>query len=206
MNNVFETKNLIFNNSISYPNMKITRNSCTFIVGKSGTGKTSLLKLFNGSLMASKGYIYYNNENIKDIDTIELRKEVSLISQDVFLFDKSIKDNFKEFYDYREAEMISDSEIKSFLNIASIDFPLDIDCSKMSGGERQRVYIAIYLSFIPKVLLLDEPSSALDEENKYNMLENIIKFAKKENITIIIVSHDKDIINKFADNIIRIEP
>ncbi|MGL4669766.1 MAG: ABC transporter ATP-binding protein [Methanobacteriaceae archaeon] len=204
MNNVFKTRNLTFNNEIKYPDMEIEKNTCTFIVGKSGTGKTSLLKLFNGSLAPSSGEIYYNDKNIKNIDTIKLRKEVSLISQEVFLFNKSIKENFKEFYNYREVEIINDSEIKSFLNISSIDFPLDTDCSKMSGGERQRVYTAIYLSFIPNVLLLDEPTSALDEENKYNMLENIIKFAKEENITIIIVSHDNEIIDKFADKIIRI--
>ncbi|MGL4669222.1 MAG: ABC transporter ATP-binding protein [Methanobacteriaceae archaeon] len=204
-NPIFETKNLIFNNDINYDNIKITRNICTFIVGKSGTGKTSLLKLFNGTLIPNNGEIYYNSTNINDIDIIKLRKEVSLISQEVFLFDKSIKENFKEFYDYMEEELISDDSIKSFLDICSIDFPLDTYCSKMSGGEKQRVYTAIYLSFIPKILLLDEPTSALDKENKYNLIENIIEFGKSKNITIVIVSHDNDIINKFADEIIRIK-
>jgi putative ABC transport system ATP-binding protein len=67
--------------------MNIPKNKVTFIIGKSGAGKTTLIKLFNGTLSQSSGDILYNNTNILDMETIQLRKDVSLISQGVFLFD-----------------------------------------------------------------------------------------------------------------------
>jgi putative ABC transport system ATP-binding protein len=74
----------------------------------------------------------------------------------------------------------------------------------MSGGERQRVYIAIFLSFLPKVIMLDEPTSALDKENSTKVIQNIIAFCKEKGIVVIIVSHDNQIVEHFAENIITI--
>ena len=201
---IFKTKNLTFNDSIHFPNIEIPKNKVTFISGKSGSGKTTLFKLFNGTLTQSSGDIYYNNQNILDLDTISLRKEVLLISQDVFLFDGNIKDNFIEFYKYRDEPLLEDSEIKYFLDICSLPFPLDKNCEEMSGGEKQRLYIAIYLSFKPKVILLDEPTSALDEENSQIVIRNIISFSKENGITLLVISHDNELTNDFADKVVRI--
>ena len=74
----------------------------------------------------------------------------------------------------------------------------------MSGGEKQRLYIAIYLSFKPKVIMLDEPTSALDEENSHEVIKNILSFSKENKITSLIVSHDKELANAFADNTVVI--
>jgi len=201
---IFKTKDLVFNDFIQFPNLEIPKNQVTFISGKSGSGKTTLFKLFNGTLTQSSGDIFYNNQNILDLDTIQLRKEVLLISQSVFLFDGNIKDNFIKFYEYRDETIPNDSEIKYFLDICSLDFPLDKDCEKMSGGEKQRLYIAIFLSFKPKVILLDEPTSALDEENSHIVIENILSFSRKNGITLLIVSHDNDLANDFADKMVFI--
>jgi putative ABC transport system ATP-binding protein len=201
---IFKTKDLTFNDSIHFPNLEIPKNKVTFISGKSGSGKTTLFKLFNGTLTQSSGDIYYNNQNILDLDTITLRKEVLLISQDVFLFDGNIKDNFIEFYKYRGESLLEDGEIKYFLDICSLDFPLDKNCEEMSGGERQRLYIAIFLSFKPKVILLDEPTSALDEENSHIVIGNIISFSKENGITLLVISHDNELANDFADKVVHI--
>jgi len=199
---IFKTKNLTFNDSIHFPNIEIPKDKVTFISGKSGSGKTTLFKLFNGTLSQSSGDIFYNNQNILDFDTIQLRKEVLLISQTIFLFDGNIKDNFIKFYEYRGEEAPSDDEIKYYLDICALDFPLNKNCEEMSGGERQRLYIAIYLSFKPKVVLLDEPTSALDEENSHIVIENILSFSKENEITLLIVSHDNDLTNDFADKVV----
>ncbi|MCL2114852.1 MAG: ABC transporter ATP-binding protein [Methanobrevibacter sp.] len=202
---IFKTKNLVFNDSIHFPNINIPKNKVTFIVGKSGAGKTTLLKMFNGTLTQSNGDIFYNNTNILDIETIKLRKEVLLISQTVFLFDGTIRDNFKEFYSYRQEKALENSKIKLFLDICHLDFSLEKNCNEMSGGEKQRLYIAIYLSFKPKVIMLDEPTSALDEENSHEIIKNILSFSKENGITVIIVSHDKKLSEVFADNTVLIE-
>jgi len=201
---VFKVNNLVFNDFIHFPNVNIPKNKVTFIIGRSGAGKTTLLKMFNGTLTQSSGDIFYNNTNILDIETIKLRKEVSLISQSVFLFDGSIRDNFNQFYKYRQEKTLNDDKIKLFLDICHLDFSLEKDCDEMSGGEKQRLYIAIYLSFKPKVIMLDEPTSALDEENSNEIIKNILSFSKENGITVIIVSHDKKLSEVFADYIVSI--
>lgn len=202
---VFETNNVSFNNMIQYKDIQIKEGKVNFIVGKSGTGKSTLLRLFNGMLSPSDGTITYNDIDISQMDTITLRKDVLLISQSVYLFDGSIEENFKEFYRYRDMAAPTQEVMKEFLELCCIPFPLDKDCTTMSGGEKQRVYIAIYLSFLPKVIMLDEPTSALDKENSNDVIENLITFAKDKGITVIIVSHDPKITEKFAEEVITIE-
>lgn len=200
---ILTTSNLKFLD-IEYHDISIPENKVTFIVGASGTGKSSLLKLFNQTRSQDSGSIFYNNQNIDKIDTISLRKDILLISQSVFLFDDTIKGNFEKFYEYRGEKLISEDEIRRFLNICCIDFSLDESCVTMSGGERQRIYTAILMSFKPKILMLDEPTSALDSTNSINMLSNIISFCRFHKITLIIVSHDNELTKKFADNIITL--
>lgn len=203
-NIILRTKGLSFLDKIKYKDLQIPKKKVSFIIGKSGSGKSTLLRLFNGVLTASSGEIWYNKKNIQEIDTIELRKEVSLISQSVYLFDTDIRGNFAEFYQYRNMDLPSDETMEKYLRICSIDFPLDKDCTTMSGGEKQRVYIAIFLSFNPRVLMLDEPTSALDKENSQNVVKNVLEFCKKQGITVIVVSHDNNLTETFADNIIQI--
>jgi putative ABC transport system ATP-binding protein len=202
---IIETDNLSFQNFIQYKNIQIHKSRANFIVGKSGSGKSTLLRMFNQTLLPSGGTIYYNGKDISQWDTIELRKEVILISQSLFLFDGTIKDNFDTFYDYRELSHLPEDTIKEFLKLCCIDFPLDKDCLTMSGGEKQRIYIAIFLSFLPKVIMLDEPTSALDQTNSFGVIENILNFCKEKNITSIIVSHDSKITDAFADNLITLD-
>lgn len=203
-NTIFETKDLAFNAQIYYQDIKIIKDKVNFIVGASGTGKSSLLRLFNGTLSPSGGEIYYQSTNILEMDTIELRKEVSLISQSVFLFDESIRENFRLFYDYRGLDKPSDHMMEEYLKICNISFSLDKDCTTMSGGERQRVYLAIFLSFMPKVIMLDEPTSALDKDNGLTVIQNVVDFCKNNNITVIIISHDNHLTQSFGENIIII--
>ena len=203
-NIILKTSQLKFMN-IEYEDIEIKDNEVTFIVGKSGTGKSSLLKIFNQTYSQTSGKVFYNGKDIDDLNAIDLRKEILLISQNVFLFDDTIKGNFKSFYEFRGEEVISDEEIKKFLSICCIDFSIDESCITMSGGERQRIYTAIFLSFKPKVLMLDEPTSALDSINSKAMLKNIIDFCKDNSITLIIVSHDNELTNEFAENIITIQ-
>ncbi|MDF2951624.1 MAG: transporter related [Anaerocolumna sp.] len=202
---IIETKNLSYQDRIHYQDIQILMDKVNFIVGNSGTGKSTLLRLFNGTLSPSSGNLLYFGQDIEELNTIDLRKDIMLISQTVFLFDASIRENFKLFYEYRGMELLTDAKMQEFLNMCNIFFPLEKDCTSMSGGERQRVYIAIFLSFMPKVIMLDEPTSALDKENSKIVISNITSFCQNHKITVIIVSHDSYITETFAENLITIE-
>lgn len=205
MANVFSVRNLIFREVIKYPDIDIEEGKITFIFGKSGSGKSSFLKMLNATISPSSGDIYYNGKNITDLDSVTLRKEAILVSQTVFLFEGSIEDNFKKYYEYRESPVPSKEEIERYLKICCADFDLNSRCETMSGGERQRIFISICLSFLPKVLMLDEPTSALDSSIALRLFLNLQEFCKDKGITFIVVSHDKGLAEKFADKIINLD-
>lgn len=202
---IIKTKDLVFEEFIRYPDISIKKGRVVFLVGSSGSGKSTLLKLFNATLSPSSGDIFYEGQNIYEIDTLKLRREVLLVGQSVYLFDGSIKDNFYKFYSYREIKMPSEEVIKEYLSICQLDFPLETQTSILSGGEAQRLYTAIFLSFLPKIIMLDEPTSALDTHNAKSLLRDIIKLAKTKEMTVIVVSHDKNLSDEFAEDIIDIE-
>ena len=199
---LFTLTNVHYKDILKFPDIEIPKGLATFISGESGSGKSTLLKLLNGVLSVSDGEITYQQKNLESYDPIQLRHEVLLVSQSVYLFDKSIKENFDEFYRYLGKDSLSEDEMKRYLEICSASLPLDSMCQVLSGGERQRVFIAINLSFHPKVLMMDEPTSALDDKNADILIENIKDYCEKENITLIVVSHDKELAKKYAEHLV----
>lgn len=202
---MIKTKKLIFTEKIRYPDVEIPEEKVTFITGESGSGKSSFFKLLNRTLKEESGEIYYKNQNIKGLDIFKLRKEILLVGQEVYLFTGTIKENFDKYYTYIDRKVIDDERIKYFLNLCNIDVSIESDVSILSGGQKQRVFLSIFISLLPKVLLLDEPSSALDENNSFILFKNIIQFCKLEKITPIFISHSQKIINNFAENIISFD-
>lgn len=201
---LFELKNVSFKNITTY-NLIIKENITTFVCGKSGTGKSTLLKLLNATVSKDSGEIYYKNKSIEQYDTINLRKEVMLVSQNVFLFDDTIKNNFNKFYEYRNEYVKDDNTKRDMLKLCAIDFDINTDCQNMSGGERQRIFTAIHLSFMPKILMLDEPTSALDAHTSDLLINNLKNYCEQNCITLIIISHDKTLIQKYKDDVINLD-
>lgn len=210
MDLLFQTFDLKFLDVISYPDLTIEACKTTFIAGDSGTGKSTLLKLFNGVNSLSAGKILYKGQNLAELDTLSLRQEVLLISQQVYLFDElTIEQNFAEYYSYRALPPPDQEKTEHFLRLCMADFPLNAMCANLSGGERQRVFNAIFTSFEPPVLMLDEPTAALDEANAVQFLKNIHTQCRGacggKGISLIIVSHDHDLVADFADQTIVLE-
>lgn len=185
-----------------YDDFTINKNEIVFIVGKSGSGKSTLLKLINNTLQMKSGSIFYKDTNILNIKPVELRRNIMMTSQENFLFDMTIKENFHEFYKLRDLENLTDDEIVKFLKIADFDVDINLDVEKLSGGEKQRVFLAIVLSMKPAVLLLDEPTSALDSNTAFNMMKNIVDYCKHNDITLVVVSHARNLVDEFADKTI----
>lgn len=202
---LFSIKNASYKGIVHYKNINIEEGKVTFICGRSGSGKSTLLKLLNMSISVSSGGILYKGVNIDEYDSLELRKEVVLASQSVFLFDDTIKNNFKKFYSYRNENVPDDEKIKYYLSLCAAYHDLDSNCQHLSGGERQRIFIAVCLSFSPKVLLLDEPTSALDTKTSNKLIDNIIDYCKVKNITLLAVTHDRSLAKEYSDIIIDLD-
>lgn len=185
-----------------YDDFSIDKNEVVFVVGKSGSGKSTLLKLINNTLQLKSGRIFYKDENILNIKPVELRRNIIMTSQENFLFDMTIRENFHEFYKLRDLEELTDEEIAKFLKITNFDVDVNLDVEKLSGGEKQRVFLAIALSLNPEVLLLDEPTSALDNKTAFDMMKNIVDCCKHNDITLVVVSHARQLVDEFADKII----
>lgn len=202
---VLTARNLKFMDIIFCPEVNIPQGSLTFVIGESGSGKSTLLKLLNYTYTPTEGDIRYRGQSTSGMDTVELRKNVLLVSQSVFLFDGTVEDNFNQFYDYRGLPHLSNEEKRYFMELALAPSDLLDLCENMSGGERQRVYLAICLSFKPDVLMLDEPTSALDQGTAFALFENLNKFAKDNGMTLIVISHDKLLRDRFAEYVISVE-
>lgn len=186
--------------NISYPNFNIKSNAITFISGKSGCGKSTVLGLLNGTLGDYQGTINYKGNDLHSYELLKLRQEVLLVGQAIYLFEGTVEKNFTLFYDYRGLPQPDANTMKYYLQLCSILIPLETQCHKLSGGEKQRVHLAIFISFEAQVFLLDEPTAALNTQNAHTILENVCQFCDQKNITLVVVSHDNSLAEKFAAN------
>ncbi len=203
---MFKTKNLEFKYFLKYEDIHILCEAVNFIKGPSGSGKSTLLKLLNRTEAFSAGDILYKDKLISEYESISLRKNVKLISQVPFLFSGTIKDNFKIFHEYCDYKVqLNDQIMNDYLSISEANLELNTCCDKLSGGEKQRVYIAICLSMESEVIMLDEPTSALDFVLAHKVLENIIQYIKTNHKTVIVISHDNTLIDKYAEHIIHLK-
>lgn len=195
------------NNAIKDITFSFEKNRKYIIVGNSGGGKSTLLGLINGSLEGYKGNITIDGKRIEDIDPKSLNRLISIIHQNIFLFDDTIRNNITLFDDtitekYLE-EIIHIVGLEDLINKKGIDGKVGENGEFLSGGEKQRIAIARALIKKAKILLLDEATAALDLENSFN-IENMI--LKIPDLTLIVVSHKfvKENLNKY-DNILAIK-
>lgn len=200
MDALFETKDLTFGGFIRYGSITLPAGKISFIIGESGSGKSTLFKLLNGVLSPSHGAVYYRGQDIGERDTVLLRREVSLVSQEVYLFEGSIQENFSAFWGFRNQVPPTQDEIKKYLSMFHLDFLPESSTQTLSGGEKQRLYLAIFMSFRPKVLLIDEPTSALDVQTGEVVLAGIIRFCRENKMELLVISHNRELAEKFSEN------
>ncbi len=201
---MFKIKNLKYKNILNIDNLQIERQKVTCIVGESGSGKTTLLRMLNKMITCDSGEILYNESPIANFDSIKLRREVVMLPQTPIIYEGSIKDNLLIGIDFSEKKIPNDDELLVVLKSIGIDKNLDDLPENLSGGEKQRLAIARVLLLKPEVLLLDEPSSALDEKNELNIISLITTYIRDYDKTLIIVTHSKKVSSIFADNIVKL--
>ena len=161
------------------------------IVGPSGSGKSTLLKLCSDLISPTSGIITYKGRDLATIDPENYRKEVSYCFQRPYLFAKTVRHNILFPYDIRGLEPDM-NRIEYLFDL--LHMPLNYmerRNDELSGGEMQRICLIRSLIFEPKVLLLDEVTSALDTTNT-SIVENVIDELHKKGITIISITHNEE--------------
>lgn len=188
-------------------NFEIEEGTKVGIVGKSGSGKTTILNLLQNYYTPYNGKINIGNKNINTYSKKTLRRDISCVSQNNYLFSRSILDNFRlanKNLKYEEIKSIcQEVGIHTLITQLPNGYNTIINESgtNLSGGEKQKLAIAIALSKKPKILLFDEATSNLDASSELE-ITNLIEDLK--NITILIVSHRLSLVKK-CDKIIVLE-
>lgn len=176
-------------------NLNIKKGDKIAIIGESGCGKSTLLKLMMRFWDVDKGSIEIDNENIKNIPTKALRKSQSLVSQETFLFNDTIKNNLmigkKDATDEEIIAACKKASIHDFIETLPKGYDTNVGeiGSNLSSGEKQRLGIARSFLHNAEVLILDEPTSNLDTLNEAQILKSIKKESNDK--TIVMVSHRK---------------
>ncbi|CEN31063.1 ABC transporter [[Clostridium] sordellii] len=172
-------------------NLIFEKNKKYAIVGESGCGKSTLIKMIMRYYTKYEGNIVIDNKNLNSIYSSDLYKNISMIQQNVFMFDDSIKENIKLFSNHSDDEVIKSCDRAGLMGLINrlgngIDSLVGENGNRLSGGEKQRVAIARALINEAKVLILDESTSALDNETAYNLEKSLLKL---KDLTMIVVTH-----------------
>ena len=194
--NSIEVKNLDFSytndrKALNNINLTFEKNKKYAIVGESGCGKSTLIKLLMRYYKDYNGDILIDNKDIHKIFSNDLYKNMSMIQQNVFMFDDSIKENIKLFANYSDEEVLSICDRSGLSNLISrlpdgINSLVGENGNKLSGGEKQRIAIARSRINNTKILILDESTSALDNETAYNLESSLLSI---DDLTLIVVTH-----------------
>lgn len=159
------------------------------IVGPSGSGKSSLLRLLNRLDEPNSGTVYLDRTDYRQISPRELRRKLGMVNQRPYLFSGTVEENL-QFGPTQHGEILSQSAIEHLLERVGLKGYASRNVANLSGGEAQRVSVARTLANSPLVLLLDEPTSALDDSSKLEVESLLLNIVHQQGLTCILVTHD----------------
>ena len=195
MNKMIEFHNIskIYHNNtiISDLNLSIEKGEFLTVIGSSGCGKTTLLKMINGLIKPEYGEVIVDDKNIENVDLIELRRHIGYCIQGSVLFPHmTVEENIAYV-----PRLLNKKKIKQIVNewmdIVGLNHELlERYPDELSGGQQQRVAIARALASSPHILLMDEPFGAVDSITRSQLQKEIKEIHQKTKVTIIFVTHD----------------
>ena len=175
-------------------NLKIDKGEFVTIIGSSGCGKTTFLKLINGLVKPDFGQVYVNNYDISTIDKIALRRGIGYVIQEIGLFPHmNVRKNISYIPNLikKDSKEKVENKVKELIKVVGLkEDMLDRYPNELSGGKRKRVGIARALASDAKILLMDEPFGAIDEITRRLLQDEILRIYKQFNMTIIFITHD----------------
>lgn len=192
-------------------NLKIPKNKITILIGSNGCGKSTLLKTMARLLKPMEGEIFLDDISIFEKSSIEIAKKLAILTQSpevppdltVFNLVKQGRYPYQNWFSQwsKEDEKIVDYALEK----TGLSDMRNKNISELSGGEKQRVWIAMILAQNTETLLLDEPTNHLDIKYKIEVLDLLKKLNISENRTVVIVLHDINLACRYADNIVAIK-
>ncbi|RMA97913.1 ABC transporter ATP-binding protein [Hydrogenothermus marinus] len=185
--------------------LQIKNNQFITIFGKSGSGKTTILRTIAGLEKADEGFIHVVDEvwldTKKGINLPPQKRKIGFLFQDYALFpNMNVEENIKFAMEKEDKNLLE--ELLEILDIKNLR---KRNINTLSGGQKQRVALARAIARKPKILLLDEPLSALDYQMRQMLQKEILKIHKRFNLTTIMVSHDRAEVFKMSEKVIVIE-
>lgn len=205
--NIYQGESLI----LSYVNIAVSKSEFVYLVGKTGTGKSSLLKTLYGELPLKNGTANVAGFDLKDLTwkTVPfLRRNIGIVFQDFqLLTDRNVHDNLKFVLNatgWKDEKAIEDKidEVLGKVGLKTKGFKYPFE---LSGGEQQRIDIARALLNSPKLILADEPTGNLDPETTEEIMNLLFQISKELGTAIVMATHDYIVINKYPARMIRTE-
>ena len=191
-------------------NLEVKKGEIFAIVGHSGAGKSTLLRCINGLESYQGGSLKVFDKEIKNLDETQqrhLRRDVGMIFQHFALMArKNVFENVAtplKFWGYKSDE--TEKRVRELLNLVGLENKAKSYPSELSGGQKQRVAIARALALNPKILLSDEATSALDPNTTKQILELLEKINKELDISVVIVTHEMEVVKSIAKRAILLE-
>ncbi|MFC1786384.1 ATP-binding cassette domain-containing protein [Candidatus Neomarinimicrobiota bacterium] len=180
--------------------LDIKQKDCLVLLGPSGSGKSTFLRLLNCLNSPTSGSIYFNERLITDYDITLLRQKVGMVFQSPTMIHGTVTENLTITQKWtKDGEIFTKKELTESLENVGLSFEfLNKDAHSLSGGEQHRIALARVLLNKPEVLLLDEPTANLDPQLANKILKLVYQLYRDLKLTLILVSHDYQIIKQFA--------
>lgn len=197
--NIYQSGNLILQDV----NLNVQKGEFVYLVGKTGTGKSSLLKTLYGELTLTEGVGNVVGFNLKEMDWKKLpflRRNLGVVFQDFqLLTDRNVNENLRfvlKATGWQDEQLIQQKidDVLTKVGLQNKGFKMTFE---MSGGEQQRVDIARALLNSPKLILADEPTGSLDPETSDEIMQLLFQIAKEDGTAIVMATHDYMVVNKF---------
>jgi cell division transport system ATP-binding protein len=189
--------------------VKVNKGEFVYVVGPSGAGKSTFIKMMYREEKASSGYIMVNGQNVGELKNREVpvfRRNIGVVFQDFKLLPKlTAFENVAFALEVIEAEKdVIKQRVKEVLELVGIQGREDALPAELSGGEQQRLSIARAIINNPKVLIADEPTGNLDPETSWGIMD-ILEKINKSGTTIVMATHNRDIVNTMKKRVIAVE-
>jgi putative ABC transport system ATP-binding protein len=189
---------------VDHISVEIQAGDVAALVGPSGAGKSSFLRLLNRLDEPTEGTVFLKGVDYREIPPQDLRRQVGMVMQSPYLFRGTVSDNLR-FGPLQRGEELSREAMEKLLARVNLSGYANRDVGNLSGGEAQRVSLARTLANAPGILLLDEPTSSLDDNTQRDVERLICEIIRDGELTALIVTHDKDQARRMARRVMVLE-